>query len=68
MEDIDLRIEADAVVKEIISYVNSAEVSTQLVSSAYQVFINLQTKENEDMCISLTRRGYKVCDKWISLL
>lgn len=60
MEEIDLRIEAKTIVKEIAPHVSSVEVSNKLEASTHQVYINLLTKESVVMCIHLSRSGYQV--------
>ncbi|CAG5129109.1 unnamed protein product [Candidula unifasciata] len=59
-DDRAISIEAAEVVKEIAYAVKFVEVSTVLPSESNLVYINMTTKENQDLCVELSLQGFRV--------
>ena len=59
-----LVIEANGVVKEIAYAVLNVQVSNDLPKDVNLVYINITTKENQDLCVELTIKGFRVSFKF----
>ena len=59
-EEHTLRIEAEEVVKEVSYAVKFVKISTVLPVSNNLVYLNLETKENEEFCVELSVGGFRV--------
>ena len=59
-EQIDFKLEAEAVIADIGFAVKSISLSTKLPSSRECVFLNVLTKECQSMCIELSILGFRV--------
>lgn len=55
-----LKIEAQVVAKEIAYAVKSVEISNVLPSTNSLVYLNLETKDNQKYCVSLSDQGFRV--------
>ncbi|XP_052088779.1 GSK3-beta interaction protein-like [Mytilus californianus] len=58
-----LRIEAEEVVKEVSYAVKFVIISPNLPSNNQLVYLNLETKENEEFCVELSVRGFRVVSR-----
>ena len=61
-EDKPLKIEAEEAVKEIAFAVEHVSICKALESSDDLVFLNLQTKEGDLMCVELSIQGFRVSE------
>ena len=59
-DDKALVIEAKEVVKEIAYAVNHVQISNDLPTDVNLVYINITTKENQNLCVELTLQGFRV--------
>lgn len=55
-----LKIEAQVVAKEIAYAVKSVEISNVLPSTNSLVYLNLETKDNQKYCVSLSDQGFRI--------
>ena len=65
-EEIDFKVEAEAVIEDIGFTVKSISVSRKLPSSRECVYLNVLTKECKSMCIELSVLGFRVSYVFIS--
>ena len=59
-EEIDFKVEAEAVIEDIGFTVKSISVSRKLPSSRESVYLNVLTKECKSLCIELSVLGFRV--------
>ena len=59
-EEIDFKVEAEAVIEDIGFTVKSISVSRKLPSSRECVYLNVLTKECKSLCIELSVLGFRV--------
>lgn len=60
---IEWKVEAQGVIHDIKSHVNSIKISDQLVTDETKIFLNLETKEGEKYCVRLNAEGFAVVGK-----
>lgn len=56
----DMRLEADAVVNDVLFAVSKMHVSQTLNSASDVAYINVETREGERYCLELTEAGLRV--------
>ena len=66
LEDHTLKIEAAEAVKEIAFAVEHVALSESLPNSKDMVYLNLETKEGDLMCVELSVQGFRV--SWMLVL
>lgn len=59
-EEIDFRIEAQSVIKDISFAVDQIQVSQKLPSTLECAYLNIQTKEKNIYCVQLCVQGFRV--------
>lgn len=59
-EEIDFRVEAEAVMKDIGFTVKSINISSKLPASRECVYLNVLTKEGKCLCVELSVLGFLV--------
>lgn len=59
----DMRLEAEAVVNDVLFAVTDMHVSHSLTSGLDMAYINVETREGNRYCLELTEAGLKVSDK-----
>ncbi|XP_074610091.1 GSK3-beta interaction protein-like isoform X2 [Acropora palmata] len=59
-EEIDFRVEAEAVMKDIGFTVKSINISSKLPASRECVYLNVLTKESKCLCVELSVLGFLV--------
>ena len=59
-EEIDFRVEAEAVMKDIGFTVQSINISSKLPASRECVYLNVLTKESKCLCVELSVLGFLV--------
>lgn len=59
-EEIDFRVEAEAVMKDIGFTVKSISISTKLPATRECVYLNVLTKESKCLCVELSVLGFLV--------
>lgn len=59
-EEIDFRLEAEAVIKDIGFAVKSISISNKLPASRECVYLNVSTKESKRFCVELSVLGFLV--------
>lgn len=62
-EIIEWKVEAQGVIHDVQSHVNSIKISDQLESDETEIFLNLETKEGERFCVRLNADGFAVVGK-----
>ncbi|XP_013420858.1 GSK3B-interacting protein [Lingula anatina] len=62
-EDKILKIEAEEAVKEVRYAVKHVAISTQLPCNDYTVYMNVETKEGNKLCVELSVQGFRVVGK-----
>ena len=66
-EEIDFKVEAEAVIEDIGFTVKSISISRKLPSSRECVYLNVLTKECKSLCIELSVLGFRVSYVFFSL-
>ena len=59
-EEIDFKVEAEAVIEDISFTVISISISSKLPASCECVYLNVLTKEHKSLCIELSVLGFRV--------
>lgn len=59
-QEIDFRVEAQGIIKDIAFTVDHIKVSDQLPSSPECVYFNIVTKETNSYCVQLCVQGFRV--------
>ena len=59
-EEIDFKVEAEAVIEDVGFTVKSMSISKKLPSSRECVYMNVLTKECKSLCIELSVLGFRV--------
>ena len=59
-EEIDFKVEAEAVIEDISFTVISISISSKLPASRECVYLNVLTKEHKSLCIELSVLGFRV--------
>lgn len=59
----DMRLEAEAVVNDVLFAVTDMHVSHNLTSGLDMAYINVETREGNRYCLELTEAGLRVSDK-----
>ncbi|KAH8404521.1 hypothetical protein KR222_011282, partial [Zaprionus bogoriensis] len=52
--------EANAIINDVKGHVAEIAVSSKLVSSATQIYLNIRTIESATCCVQVTNRGFKI--------
>lgn len=59
-EEIDFRVEAQGVIKDIAFTLEQISISEHLPATEECVYLNIETKEKEMYCVQLCRQGFRV--------
>ena len=59
-EEIDFKVEAEAVMQDIGFAVQSINISEKMPSSRECVYLNILTKESKALCVELSVQGFRV--------
>ncbi|KAJ8924706.1 hypothetical protein NQ315_000857 [Exocentrus adspersus] len=54
------QMEAESVINDVKDHVNELKISQKLGSSNQFIYLNLRTIENEEFCIELSARGFRI--------
>ncbi|EDW70054.1 GSK3-beta interaction protein [Drosophila virilis] len=52
--------EANAIINDVKAHVAEIAISSKLVSSATQIYLNIRTIESATCCVEVTNRGFKI--------
>ncbi|XP_022915685.1 GSK3-beta interaction protein-like [Onthophagus taurus] len=55
------KFEAQAVINDIKNHVETASISSKIVSTNEKIYVNIRTIEGEDFCLELSALGFRVC-------
>lgn len=64
-EEIDFKVEAELVIKDIGFTVESIDISKKLPSSRQCVYLNVLTKERKSFCVELSVLGFRVSTNYL---
>lgn len=64
-EEIDFKVEAELVIKDIGFTVEAIDISKKLPSSRECVYLNVLTKEHKSFCVELSVLGFRVSTNYL---
>ncbi|KAK9745867.1 GSKIP domain [Popillia japonica] len=57
------KLEADAVINDIMDHVKEAFISQNIYSNNQRIYINIETLEGDKFCVELSCNGFRICGR-----